>query len=166
MNRSPNGPVPDRPGVPIPLGRGPAPEYSERLLLDGGEGAVRRCREFSRRILEKWHWLPAADEEQRAVTEDVLLMVSELVTNACLHAPGGPRELRLSWNGERLRVEVVDASPVPPRVRPAIVPGRPGGHGLRIVARLARAWGSLPAGRGKLVWLEVPSPLGQRVRGG
>ncbi|MBV2155386.1 ATP-binding protein [Kitasatospora sp. SUK 42] len=132
---------------------------------------MRRSREFSRAALLSWHWLPAADEEQRAVAEDVLLMVSELVANACLHTPGGPRELRLDWDGARLRVEVADTSPVPPRLRPCADPARPGGYGLRVVDRLARAWGSLPEGEGKLVWLEVPSPLGRRrpglpIRGG
>ncbi|MBP0449142.1 ATP-binding protein [Kitasatospora sp. RG8] len=155
---------------------GPLPESdrTRRLRLEGAEGAVQRCRDFSRQALAAWHWLPGEDaaqqdeeeqedDEQRAVSQDVLLMVSELVTNACLHAPGGPRELRLSWNGERLRVEVTDASPVPPQLRPHADPGRPGGHGLRVVDRLARAWGSLPEGTGKRVWLEVPSPLDHRV---
>ncbi|MGW3042027.1 ATP-binding protein [Kitasatospora sp. NPDC001159] len=98
----------------------------------------------------------------RTTAEDVLLMVSELVTNACLHAPGGPRELRLNWNGTRLRAEVVDAGPVAPRLRPSVDPGRPGGYGLRVVDRLSRTWGSAPEDGGKLVWLEVPSPLDHR----
>ncbi|MFF3071918.1 ATP-binding protein [Kitasatospora sp. NPDC057904] len=133
-------------------------------MLTGSEGAVHRGREFSREALFSWHWLPAADEEQRAVAEDVLLMVSELITNACLHAPGGPRELRLDWDGARLRVEVTDTSPVPPRLRPRVDPGRPGGHGLRVVNQLARSWGCLPEGPGKVVWLEVPSPLDRPAR--
>ncbi|KJS59873.1 regulator [Streptomyces rubellomurinus] len=139
----------------------PLPDRGQtrRLALAGSEGAVQLCRDFSRRALLSWHWLPAVDEEQQAVSEDVLLMVSELVTNACLHAPGGPRELRLHWDGDRLRVEVADASPVPPRLRSNADPAIPGGHGLRVVDRLARAWGSLPEGGGKQVWLEVPSPL-------
>ncbi|MET8629887.1 ATP-binding protein [Kitasatospora sp. NPDC004669] len=144
----------DRPGP----GRAPGFGQTRCLTLAGSEGAVRRCREFSRQALQSWHWLPAADEERQAAAEDVLLMVSELVTNACLHTPGGPRELRLNWNGARLRVEVADASPEPPRLRPYADPGRPGGHGLRVVDRLAEAWGTLPEGEGKLVWLEVPSP--------
>ncbi|MDH6708234.1 signal transduction histidine kinase [Kitasatospora sp. MAA19] len=139
----------------------PDPEQTRRLVLDGSEGTVQRARDFSRRALLDWQWLPAAGAEQQAVAEDVLLMVSELVTNACLHAPGGPRELRLYWNGVRLLVEVADTSPVPPRLHPHADPGRPGGHGLRIVDRLARAWGSVPQNGGKLVWLEVPSPLTQ-----
>ncbi|MGA5820950.1 ATP-binding protein [Kitasatospora sp. NPDC094028] len=142
--------------TPLP---GPGPGQTRRLALAGSEGAVRHCRDFSRRALLSWHWLPTIDEEQLAVVEDVLLMVSELVTNACLHAPGGPRELRLHWDGDRLRAEVTDASPVPTRLRPNADPGRPGGHGLRVVDRLARAWGSLPDGGGKRVWLEVSSPL-------
>ncbi|MBV6696744.1 ATP-binding protein [Kitasatospora aureofaciens] len=144
----------------------PSPEQTRRLALGDAAGPVQRSREFSRAALLSWSWLPAADDEQQAVTEDILLMVSELVTNACLHAPGGPRELRLSWNGTRLRVEVADESPVPPRLRPYADPGRPGGHGLRVVDRLARAWGSVPEGDGKLVWLEVPSPLDRHVRRG
>ncbi|MEV6976879.1 ATP-binding protein [Kitasatospora sp. NPDC093806] len=150
---------------------GPAPDRDQvrRLTLVGSEGAVQRCRDFSRRALLEWQWLSAdagvrGEEERFAVFEDVLLMVSELVTNACLHAPGGPRELRLCWNGTRLRVEVSDDSPVPPRLRPYADPGRPGGHGLRVVDRLARAWGSRPEDEGKAVWLEVPSPLADRAR--
>ncbi|MFC5889956.1 ATP-binding protein [Kitasatospora sp. CM 4170] len=139
-------------------------ERTRRLVLAGSEGAVQRSRDFSRSALLSWRWLPAVDEEQLAVAEDVLLMVSELITNACLHAPGGPRELRLHWDGTRLRVEVSDASPVPPRLLLHGDPARPGGHGLRVVERLARAWGSVPEGEGKLVWLEVPSPLDHRVR--
>ncbi|WP_331745043.1 ATP-binding protein [Kitasatospora sp. NBC_01300] len=134
-----------------------------RLVLAGSAGAVRRSRDFSRAALLAWHWLPARDVGRLAAAEDVLLMVSELVTNACLHAPGGPRELRLGWDGERLRVEVSDASPVAPRLRPFADPGRPGGHGLRVVDRLARDWGCLPEGKGKLVWLEVASPVAPGV---
>ncbi|WP_307806626.1 ATP-binding protein, partial [Streptomyces sp. FH025] len=125
---------------------------------------MHRSREFSEEALRSWQWIPTADDEQHALAEDVLLMVSELITNACLHAPGGPRELRLNWDGARLRVEVTDASPVPPRLRPYADPGRPGGHGLRVVDRLARDWGCLPEGTGKLVWLEVPSPFGRHIQ--
>ncbi|MGW2374232.1 MULTISPECIES: ATP-binding protein [Kitasatospora] len=150
----------DRTGRGRPGGAG----ETRRLAFEGSEGAVQRSREFSRAALWSWHWLPALDDEQRARAEDVLLMVSELVTNACLHAPGGPRELRLDWDGIRLRVEVSDASPVLPRLVAADDPGRPGGHGLRVVDRLARAWGAGPDDGGKLVWLEVPSPLNRHAR--
>ncbi|WP_329500589.1 ATP-binding protein [Kitasatospora herbaricolor] len=142
----------------------PTFQQTRRLALYATEGAVQLCRDFSRRALFDWGWLPARDEVQRMAAEDVLLMVSELVTNACLHAPGGPRELRLIWDGRRLRVEVSDASPVPPRLRPTPDRGRPGGYGLRVVERLSHGWGSRPEGEGKHVWLEVPAPLRPRTR--
>ncbi|WP_328958789.1 ATP-binding protein [Kitasatospora purpeofusca] len=145
----------------------PDRDQTRRLPLGTREGAVQQCRDFSRRALLDWQW-PAVDradrpdDEQVAVFEDVLLMVSELVTNACLHTPGGPRELRLRWDTVRLRVEVSDASPFPPELRPSADRGQPGGHGLRVVDRLARAWGSRPEDGGKSVWLEVSSPLEHR----
>jgi hypothetical protein len=108
--------------------------------------------------LVDWGWLPARNEEGAAAAEDVLLMVSELVTNACLHAPSGPQELRLGWDGARLRVEVVDGSAVVPRLSGRRDPARPGGHGLLVVDRLASRWGTRPEGAGKSVWLEVVSP--------
>ncbi|MGW7103036.1 ATP-binding protein [Streptomyces sp. NPDC054838] len=92
--------------------------------------------------------------------EDVLLLVSEVVTNACLHA-GGPRELVLRHSPEGLRVEVSDDSPEPPRRRPPGDRSRPGGHGLIVLERLATKWGAEPSGGafpGKTVWLEVPPP--------
>ncbi len=148
----------------------PAPDRDQtrRLALSSSAGAVQQCRDFSRQALLDWHWLAVdgdgwPDDEQVAVFEDVLLMVSELVTNACLHAPGGPRELRLRWDTVRLLVEVSDGSPVPPQLRPFADPGQPGGHGLRVVDRLARAWGSRPEDGGKSVWLEVPSPMNHRM---
>ncbi|AUG81687.1 hypothetical protein CFP65_7083 [Kitasatospora sp. MMS16-BH015] len=131
---------------------------SRRLTMTAAYGAVRRCRDFSRGVLADWGWRPGQAEE------DVLLMVSELVTNACLYAPGGPRELRLDWDGRRLRVEVADDAATPPRLRGEPDPARPGGHGLRVVEQLADRWGSQPTGdgKGKLVWLEVDHPAGPR----
>nr|WP_042396188.1 ATP-binding protein [Streptacidiphilus carbonis] len=125
-----------------------------RLQLAGVAGPVGRARDFARRALTDWEWLPGRTEEQRAVAEDVLLLVSELVTNACLHA-GGPTELALRCTEERLRVEVSDRNPEPPHPRTPHRAARPGGHGLHIVARLARAWGTSPTPHGKTVWLEV-----------
>ncbi|GAA4883911.1 ATP-binding protein [Kitasatospora terrestris] len=137
---------------------------SRRLLLAGRQGAVARSRAFTREVLEDWGWLPAgapdgpaAGAEQWMAGEDVLLMTSELVTNACLHADG-PYELELRRRGPVLRVEVVDRTERPPVLRtgPAAAPG---GHGLRVVDRLAVAWGSEARGAGKAVWLETVRPV-------
>nr|WP_189715155.1 ATP-binding protein [Streptomyces chryseus] len=135
---------------------------TRRLTLRGIEDVVSRCRDFTRDALADWQWTPAADEEEQAVVDDVLLLVSEVVTNACLHA-GGPQEILLHCTADRLRVEVTDGSPVPPRPRPSGV-GVPGGHGLTVLRRLARSWGSLPRGGGKAVWVEVAAPRGHQRR--
>ncbi|MFD3549519.1 ATP-binding protein [Streptomyces sp. NPDC058655] len=128
-------------------------EQTRRLVLGGAtSGVVSRCRDFTSRALADWAWPGGAE-----AAEDVLLLVSEVVTNACLHA-GGPRELVLRHDHERLRVEVSDGSPEIPRRR---LPGDralPGGHGLIVVERLARSWGAQPfadASPGKTVWLEI-----------
>ncbi|MEV6396236.1 ATP-binding protein [Streptomyces sp. NPDC051907] len=136
----------------------PSQGQTRRLALYGTGGVVGRCRDFCRQALTDWRWLPTADEEQQAVAEDVLLLVSEVVTNACLHADG-PQELTLHCSEDRLRIEVTDANPVHPHPRPT---GRaqPGGHGLVVLDRLASSWGSEPRGTGKTVWAEVAAPRG------
>src|SRR5438094_274207 len=87
-----------------------------RVLLAGTAGVVARARDFTRDALEDWGWLPAATADARAAAEDVLLVVSELVTNACLHA-GGAEELRLRRSPKSLRLEVTDLGAGRPRPR-------------------------------------------------
>lgn len=140
-----------------------SPDRTWYLVLDGTTDVVTRSREFTRRALTAWQWLPGAAEEDREAAEDVLLLVSELVANACLHG-GGPGTLLLDCTEERLRIEVTDGNPAPPvPLRPGSLlrPGQPGGHGLLIVERLSRGWGSRPGPDGKCVWVEVacPSPV-------
>ncbi|MBT2510404.1 ATP-binding protein [Streptomyces sp. ISL-98] len=141
----------------------PLSGQTRRLVLHGARGAVSRCRNFSREALSDWQWTPAEDEAGQEVVDDVLLLVSEVVTNACLHADG-PKELALTFAGDRLRIEVTDGSPVPPHPRPSGV-GVPGGHGLIVVQRLALRWGSVPREGGKTVWLEVAAPPRLHRRG-
>ncbi|MFF7129858.1 MULTISPECIES: ATP-binding protein [unclassified Streptomyces] len=139
-------------------------EQVRRLALRGTGGAVTRCRDFTTVALADWGWLPAATPEAREQVEDVLLLVSEVVTNACLHA-GGPEELVLRHGGERLRIEVSDASPEHPHAQAPRSPALPGGHGLMIFDRLARSWGSEARpdrARGKVVWVEVTRPSEQK----
>ncbi|MFJ4522824.1 ATP-binding protein [Streptomyces sp. NPDC088810] len=130
-----------------------------RLRLEGESGVVPLARDFTRQALYAWGWLPAATADQRAAAEDVLLVVSELVTNACLHAEG-PDELRLACDNKVIRLEVSDRGTGQPAPRTPHRAGRPGGHGMFIVQRLCLDWGVLraPGTPGKTVWAELGAP--------
>jgi anti-sigma regulatory factor (Ser/Thr protein kinase) len=88
---------------------------------------------------------------------DVMLMTSELVTNAIRHGgASGPDDrirLRALRRGPRARIEVRDDGPGfgarPPD------PLTDGGMGLELVDRLADAWGTDRRGRTTIVWFEV-----------
>lgn len=136
----------------------------QRLAPEAGSAAIGDCRDVTRIALAQWWRAPEGDDSRpydgdrarEALVEDVVLMVSEVVTNACMHTTG-PLEFRLDCTWERLRVEVTDPSPRPPVMQPP-ASGLDGGQGLRMVDRLARAWGYEPRGGGKAVWLEVACP--------
>ena len=93
--------------------------------------------------------------------ELVVLLTSELVTNAVVHGLG-PVQLRLIDDGPRLRVEVSDGEttslPLESR-RPA--PVEASGRGLLIVDRLADRWGCRQRRTppGKVVWFELRRSL-------
>jgi len=131
-----------------------------RSVQEARRWAVRTCQEIDRADL----------------AECAELGVSELVTNALLHADP-PVSLQLRGTAEHPRIEVSDASVVAPQ------PGSRGGgidldafdldafdsgassdiditelsgfgRGLDIVARAARAWGAVIEEDGKTVWFE------------
>ncbi|MFH8370877.1 ATP-binding protein [Streptomyces sp. NPDC018031] len=137
----------------------PPSGQARTLRLTGASGVVPSARDFTREALREWGWLPAASADQRAAAEDVLLVVSELVTNACLHAEG-PEELRVSRHGKVLRLEVADLGAGNPAPRTPHRAGRPGGHGMFIVQRLCLDWGVVrnAQGAGKTVWAELAAP--------
>ncbi|MEU3373696.1 ATP-binding protein [Streptomyces sp. NPDC006711] len=132
---------------------------SRVLALTGASGIVPMARDFTRQALYDWGWLPAATAEGRAAAEDVLLVVSELVTNACLHAEG-PEGLKVSRTSKVLRLEVSDLGAGQPAPRTPHRAGRPGGHGMFIVQRLCLDWGVVrtPGVTGKTVWAELAAP--------
>lgn len=81
------------------------------------------------------------------------LLVSELVTNAILHA-GSDVRLYVHTDGRRVRVEVADASAALPQVRHFAIDATTG-RGLELVEALAPRWGATPTAGGKTVWFEL-----------
>ncbi|MFH8633540.1 ATP-binding protein [Streptomyces lydicus] len=123
------------------------------------ERSVPVCRVLARA------WL----DGQRIHAEDtrhlVLLVLSELVTNAIQHSASMRITCRLRKAGDLLHVEVHDNGGTPwvPRMR------RPGqgqehGRGLELVARSAVQWGRrVEAGNGCTVWASLPLTAGVRT---
>ena len=82
------------------------------------------------------------------------VVVSELVTNAVIHANTTVTVGLHLLPGGGARLEVGDASNWPPTPRPATADA-PGGRGLILVDALANEWGVTPTTEGKTVWAEV-----------
>ncbi|MFJ6572039.1 ATP-binding protein [Streptomyces sp. NPDC091292] len=142
-------------GDPVAAAR-PVGRQARRLSFADASGIVPLARDFARQALYAWGWLPASGADRRAAAEDVLLVVSELVTNACLHADG-PEEMWIACEGKVLRVEVSDRGTGVPAPRTPHQAGRPGGHGMFIVQRLCLDWGvtRTEGVAGKTVWAEL-----------
>lgn len=99
------------------------------------------------------------------VRNDAALAISELVTNAVLHA-GTPVNIRIRRLGTGVRVEVLDGNPYLPVVDAArpeeLLANRSmTGRGLALVAATSDRWGCEPLSSGKMTWAEVGT--GQRV---
>ena len=85
----------------------------------------------------------------------LVLLVSELVTNAVRHACT-PAELRIWINDQLVLVKVCDGSPAAPQVR-LQAPDATSGRGMFLVQRLATRWGIEAKDPGKCVWFELPT---------
>ncbi len=111
------------------------------------------------------------------LAETLLLLISELVTNAVVHT-GCPAVLRMLFpqgcdgpgggaeppGAGTVRVEVADRSDQPPRPRHACGDDT-GGRGLELVDGLADRWGWQREGAGKHIWCEVDRRRSPRQRG-
>jgi anti-sigma regulatory factor (Ser/Thr protein kinase) len=122
-----------------------APVASLELAPD--HTAAARARHFVSKTLQHWGL--------EGVVADAELLVSELVTNAILHARS-PATVTVDRTPTVIRVSVRDHSTATPRLRdyePAAVTGR----GLLLVDRIAQRWGIETDAGGKCVWFEVPA---------
>lgn len=134
--------------------------------------SARAARVFLRDRFQDWGLLSILDDAQLAVTE--------LVTNAVLHA-GTPLTVSVSCAEGFVELAVFDGSPVVPatrrvgdvrgdaadvraHVQDAGEAAR--GRGLLLVDALAAEWGVSPQSDGKAVWIRTPVPLGWTLPGG
>ena len=110
--------------------------------------AVRDARGFVARALRDW----SCD----GLTDIAVLLTSELVTNAILHAKTGPT-VRMELTGATLRVEVIDRGPGTPLQRGSSPADALSGRGLALVEAMSDRWGVTPVAGGKAVWFELHS---------
>lgn len=120
-------------------------------MLPNDPQSVGRARDTTRRVLR-------AAGLSDAEVERAALLVSELVTNAVVHA--GSRFCVRVTPRPVPRVEVEDDSAdlpqAPPQGRSLSVDDiEPGGLGMAIVDRLSSRWGAEPTAEGKVVWFEL-----------
>lgn len=117
-----------------------------RQTLPAEPASVARARQSLVDALDDW--------AGSAAVEVAELLVSELVTNAVLHA-GSEVELVVWQWAERVRVEVGDASSTAPQHRVADETATIG-RGVDMVEMLAERWGvDTDQTAGKVVWFEV-----------
>jgi anti-sigma regulatory factor (Ser/Thr protein kinase) len=90
----------------------------------------------------------------RDALDTIALIVTELVTNAILHART-PLHLTVDQSPGHVRISVEDESTDQPAVRrydsDAVT-----GRGLALVEQLTSSWGVETTPSGKVVWCEVP----------
>ncbi|MFF2997883.1 ATP-binding protein [Streptomyces sp. NPDC057950] len=143
---------PERPGRSEPAGN--APRSASLRITESPQGFA-QARDFTRRTLGRWALGDRGD--------DAALVVTELATNAVLHAvprPGADQTgvwLKLTLRRAHLVCAVTDQSESPP-----VCPRTDGalevhGRGLRIVEALSEHWGWTLSPAGKTVWAMLPA---------
>ena len=106
-------------------------------------------------VARAWlHTIADATALPDALVGDATLVLSELVTNAVIHAATDVHvsvELR---DGDQIHLEVGDDGRALPHVVP-VEPEHIGGAGMRIVDQLVSAWGVRRVGDCKIVWADL-----------
>jgi anti-sigma regulatory factor (Ser/Thr protein kinase) len=137
--------VEDLTAAPLPDLEGP----SVAVDLPLSPQASRLARLAVRSALARW------DVDDDAVRYDVLLVVSELVTNALRHGGGDDLQLELRLDDRHVTVAVRDSSPAVPSPRSPEDDDETG-RGLAIVDGVTADWGVEDSGAGgKRVWARV-----------
>jgi hypothetical protein len=128
----------------------------QSLRLTPHPTAPRASRDFVSRTLLDW--------KLSQHIASACLVVSELVTNAMIHA-GSDIDVTVSEHRQAIRIAVRDHSPELPVEQPGSSDEH--GRGLTIVAGLSGAWGVLPdTDGGKVVWAVIhASPRAVQMAG-
>ncbi len=120
------------------------------MHLDPHPSSVGTARNVAREFVAPW-----VSDTLRA---DAALLVSEVVTNAVLHA-GSRVRMELTQIEQVLRVEIFDASFDMP-VLTAPDSATSSGRGMHLVDALSTRWGTWPRADGKAVWFELEEDCG------
>jgi anti-sigma regulatory factor (Ser/Thr protein kinase) len=131
---------------------------SARIALPRSPASVGTARRFIEARTAAWSFPEPAGSQ-------LVLIGSELVTNAVLHART-ELTLTLELRDGRARISVKDRSKAPPTLRHYQADALTG-RGLGVVAALSDSWGVSTAADGKVVWAEVaasPDPAGAAPR--
>lgn len=123
------------------------PQHPSRLQLDHGLGSIRQARDFVR---DRCHDGGVGDD----VCDTAVLLTSEIVTNAVVHARSAAR-LGVEVDGDGVRVEVGDDSPRYPQPMAVVDLDAASGRGMWLVDHLAGEWGVSPEPPGKTVWFRL-----------
>ncbi len=123
--------------------------------------AASAARRFVRDTLRSWE-VAGQSAGQDALVDDAVLLTSELVTNAVLHA-GTPVQVtcRLLGNESSAAVEIAVLDRRPAQLRldvpeaTAQAAERTNGRGLQLPSQLATAWGVTYAKAAKAVWFRI-----------
>jgi len=126
-----------------------APAVTRQIDLIARPEAAGQARRFAHACLLDWHL--------DALTDDLDLVVSELVTNALLHARGdgppsiAPIRLEVCRTADSLVCRVTDNCAAPP-TQGAAGESAENGRGLFLVDVLSAQWGWFSGPAGKIVW--------------
>lgn len=118
---------------------------TERERFPSDVQSARAARRFASKVLGLWGC--------ESVEDSVLLLVSELVTNAVIHAHSDV-EVVLRLRPDRVRVEILDTAAEYVQRRDAANEDQ-SGRGMALTEALAVAWGIDTLVAGKSVWFEV-----------
>jgi anti-sigma regulatory factor (Ser/Thr protein kinase) len=147
--------VTNQPFASAPPPAGPGVVLHWRAHYDNVPHSIAAARFLARDFLTELTDAKAV-ELSGTTAGDVLLVVSELVTNAALHH-GGPRMLDLVYTADGIDVVVWDTGSELPEHFPHD-PNRIGGHGVEIVIRLCSLFETQRVPGGKRVLARVPVP--------